>query len=98
MRDFEDEFTGLGCLPGEYHIDIEPNVRPVQHTPRCVPVLLKAKLKEKIEEMEKEGIIIQETKPTDWINSLVAVQKPGKLRACIDPPDLNRAMAMAFTK
>ena len=89
MRDFEDVFTGLGCLPGEYHIEIDPSIRPVQHTPRCMPVPLKAKLKEKIDEMEKEGIIIQETKPTDWISSLVAVQKPGKLRVCIDPQDLN---------
>ena len=57
MRDFEDVFTGIGCLPG--------NITPVQHTPRHVPVLLRAKLKEKIDEMEKEGIIIQESKPTD---------------------------------
>ena len=87
MRDFEDVFTGLGCLPGEYHIEIDPNIRPVQHTPRRVPVPLKTKLKEKIGEMEKEGIIIQETKPTNWISSLVAVQKPRKLRVCIDPRD-----------
>ena len=77
MRDFQDVFTGLGCLHGEYHIETDPNIRPVQHTPRRVPVPLKAKLKEKINEMEKEGIIIQETKPTDWISSLEALQKPG---------------------
>ena len=59
MRDFEDGVTGLGCLPGEYHIEIDPSIRPVQHTPRRVPVPLKTKLKEKIDEMEKEGIIIQ---------------------------------------
>ena len=85
-------FTGLGCLPGEYHIDIDPNIRPVQHTPRSVPVPLKAKLKEKIDEMEKQGIIIQETKPTEWMSSLVSVQKRGKLRVCIYPRDLNRAI------
>lgn len=45
MRDFQDVFTGLGCLPGEYHIEIDPDIRPVQHTPRRVPVPLKAKLK-----------------------------------------------------
>ena len=42
--------------------------------------------------MEKEGIIIHETKPTDWISSLVVVQKPGKLGGGIDPRDLNRAI------
>ncbi|PFX33792.1 Retrovirus-related Pol polyprotein from transposon 17.6 [Stylophora pistillata] len=92
MRDFEDVFTGLGCLPGEYDIEIDPDIRPVEHTPRRVPVALKAKLKEKIDEMEKQGIIVQENKPTDWISNLVAVQKPGKLRVCIDPRDLNRAI------
>ena len=84
----------LSCLLGEYHIKIDPNNRPVQQTPppRRVPVPLKTKLKEKTDEMETEGIIIQETKPTDWISSLVAVQKPRKLRVCIDSRDLNRAI------
>ena len=80
MRDYDDVFTGLGCLPGEYHIKVDPDIKPVQHAPRRVPVLLKARLKEKIAEMEKHG------------SSLVAVQKPGKLRVCIDPRDLNRAI------
>ena len=67
-------------------------MKPVQHAPRRVPVPLKAKLKEKIEEMEQHGIIIKETEPTEWISSLVAVQKPEKLRVCIDPRDLNKAI------
>ena len=75
-------------LLGEYHIEIDPDIRPVQHRPQRVPVSLKAKLKEKNDEMEKQGIIIHETKPTDWISSLVAVQKPGKLRVSIGPRDL----------
>ena len=92
MRDFEDVFTGLGCLPGKYHIEIDPDIRPVQHTPRHVPLPLKTKLKEKIDEIENQEIIIHETKPTDWISSLVAVQKAVKLRICIDPRDLNQAI------
>ena len=92
LRDYDDVFTGLGCLPGEYHIEVDPDVKPVQHAPRRVPVPLKAKLKEKIEEMEQHGIIIKETEPTEWISSLVAVQKPEKLRVCIDPRDLNKAI------
>ena len=45
----------------------------------------------KINEMEKQGVITQITEPTNWI-SLVAVQKPNKLRICIDPRDLNKAI------
>jgi len=59
---------------------------------RVSSVPLKTKLKQKIDEMEKEGIIIQEANPTDWISSLVAVQTPGKLKVCMDPRDLNRAI------
>ena len=92
MRDYDDVFTGLGCLPGENHIEVDSDIKPVQHAPRRVPVPLKARLKEKIAKMEKQGIIVRETEPTDWISSLVAVQKPGKLRVCIDPRDLNRAI------
>ena len=92
MKEYEDVFTGLSCLPGEYHIEVDTAIKPVQHAPRRVPVPLKSNLKEKIDEMEKQGIIVKETKPTGWISSLVAVQKPGKLRMWIDPLDLNRAI------
>ena len=43
--------------------------------------------------MVKMGIIKPVHEPTDWVNSLVVVEKPnGKLRLCLDPKDLNRAI------
>lgn len=51
LSKYADVFTGLGCLPGKYRIDIDPKAKPVQHSPRRVPVPLKAKLKEKIEDL-----------------------------------------------
>ena len=43
--------------------------------------------------MEKLDIIEKISEPTYWVNSLVIVSKPnGKLRICIDPRDLNRAI------
>ena len=38
--------------------------------------------------------MIQKVKePTDWVSGLVVVEKPnGKLRICIDPVHLNRAL------
>ena len=59
LKEYEYVFTGLGCLPGEYHIEVNPAIKPVLHALRRVPVPLNA------------------------------VQKPGKLRVCIDPRDLN---------
>ena len=92
LKDLDNVFCGLSCLPVEYDIEVVPSVKPVQHVPIRVPIRLRAKLKEKIDEMEKQRIIDEERGPTEWISSLVAVQKPGKVRVCIGPRDLNRAI------
>ena len=43
--------------------------------------------------MEKLGVVEHVHEPTDWVNSMVTIVKPnGKLRICIDPRDLNRAI------
>ena len=43
--------------------------------------------------MEKNGVIENVTKPTDWVNSIVIREKPnGRLRLCLDPKDLNEAI------
>ena len=43
--------------------------------------------------MEKLGVVERVHEPSDWVNSMVTVIKPnGKLRICIDPRDLNKAM------
>ena len=44
---YKDVFEGLGCLQGDYHIDIDNSVPPVQHAPRRTPVALKKRLKQK---------------------------------------------------
>ena len=81
-------FEGLGCLPGKLHLEIDKNVPPVLHSPRKIPVPLKDDIDSKLDQMIKQGIL----KPTNWISSFVAVKKPGKLRICIDPKDLNKAL------
>ena len=90
-RRYKDVFEGLGDL-GEYHIEIDHTVKPRQDAPRTVPVALKKDLKNKLQNMEKQGIIQRISEPTDWINSMVAVKKPNKLRICLDPKQLNKAV------
>ena len=92
LEEFKDVFEGLGCLPGEVHLECDPRTKPVQHTPRKVPIATKGKLREKIDHMEAAGIIKKVVTPTEWISSKVAIIKPGKLRICIDPNDLNKAL------
>ena len=44
--------------------------------------------------MEKKGVIRKVDVPTDWVSSIVIVEKPGtgKLRICLDPKHLNQAI------
>jgi hypothetical protein len=91
LDEYKDVFSGLGCLPGEYHFDIDESVTPVQHQPRRIPQAFKQEVKDKIHNLEEQGILQKVTEPTDWISSMVAVKRPGKLRICIDPKDLNKA-------
>ncbi|KAL6460946.1 hypothetical protein MHYP_G00309120 [Metynnis hypsauchen] len=93
MTEFEDVFTEDGCLQGEYVIEIDKTVEPVK-LPKCrVPVAMMKPLKEELAGVERRQIIAPVECSTDWISSMVAVQKPsGKLRICIDPKPLNRAL------
>ena len=92
LTKYKDVFEGLGCLPGEHHLEADPSCRPVKHTPRRVAIPLKAELKAHIEALEKIQVLKKVTQPTDWISSEVVVRKGDKLRLCIDPKDLNKAL------
>ena len=92
LHEYKDIFTGLGKLPGTYHIETDPTVKAVQNNPRQVPIPVKAELKNKIEELENKGVIARVTQPTELVSNLVAVRKPNKLRVCLDPLELNKAV------
>ena len=92
IKEYKDVFTGLGKMPGFYHIEMDNNTKPVQDHPRRVPILLKEELKKKLEEMERNNIIKKVSEPTPWISSLVVVKKPNKIRVCLDPQNLNKGI------
>lgn len=92
ISSYDDVFDGLGCLPGELHLKVDPAIRPVQQLPRRVPIPIKDKVTSAIEDMEKRGIVAKVTDPTPWISNMVVVEKKDKLRICIDPTVLNKAL------
>ena len=93
IDEFEDVFKGQGCIQGEYSIQIKPEVSPVVHAARKVPVALREKVQEELNRMEKLNIITKVDEPTEWVNSMVVVPKPnGAVRICLDPKDLNAAI------
>ena len=85
--------TNVGKMEGECCLRIDTEVDPVQNAPRRVPVALRDKLKETLDDLQQQDIIAAVTTPTAWISSMVVVPKAnGKLRICLDPKDLNRAI------
>ena len=68
-------------------------MEPVIHPPRKVPVALRKSLREELQRMEALDVITKTTEPTEWVNSLViARKKNGKIRVCMDPGSLNKAI------
>lgn len=98
LAEYEDVFSGMGLLPGEYEIEIEPEVRPVGVRPRKVPLTMKAEVEAELARLENEGIIAKVQSPTDWISHMQPVRKAnGTIRICIDPQNLNRAIRRNHT-
>ncbi|GFX08517.1 transposon Ty3-I Gag-Pol polyprotein [Trichonephila clavipes] len=94
IKQYKDIFTGVGEVPNElYYITLKDNAVPVIHPPRRVPLALQPKLKSTLDRLENEGIVSKVNKSTDWVQSLVIVEKPnGNLRLCLDPRDLNKVI------
>lgn len=93
LQKYPDLFKGLGEMPGQYHIKLRSDAVPVIHPPRKVPLGLHDRLKQTLAHMEAKQVIARVDHPTEWVNSLVIVEKKNKdLRLCLDPKNLNEAV------
>ena len=93
IKEFPDEFMGIGRFPGENTIQLCPDVHPIIHAPRKCPISLCPKIKEHLNKMKHMGVITSVDQPTDWVSSITYAQKAnGKLHLCLDPCDLNEAI------
>ena len=92
-EEYKELFEGLGCLPGQHTIVVDPTVPPVVHACRKVPFALHDKLKEELRRMVDLKVITKVNEPTEWVSSVVIVKKSnGDLRICLDPRSLNQAI------
>ena len=94
LTESKDVFEGLGSFPGEHKIQLQPEVNPLIHPPRKVPIALRDKLEKELERMESLEVIAKVTEPNDWVNSIATPEKQrtGALRVCLDPRDLNHVV------
>ena len=78
---------------------MDPSVPPDVHAQKRVPLSLRDDIKDELDDMVSRGIItkLKESEPTAWVSSLVYRRKPnGKLRICLDPTDLNKAISREY--
>ena len=90
---FPNSFDCIGDMQGEYNIKTDPTVPPVQHRRWKVPIEYKEEIEKELAEMVWQRIITKQTEPTPWVSSLMYPKKAnGKLRICLDPKELNKAI------
>ena len=68
-------FNGLSEFDGEYHIPTDPNVTPVIHGCRKIPLAFMDRLKASLDSLLQADVIAQVTEPTSWVNNLVVTEK-----------------------
>ena len=94
LKEYADVFAGIGTLPGPaYHIELKEDYNPVRNPPRSVPVGMQEAYKAELEILQREDVIIEVNHYTEWVNSVVPVQKPDRfIRLYIDTRNLNMAI------
>ena len=85
---FPNRFDKIGDFRYPFHIVKDPHIPSVIHGNRHCPIQLKEGVKRELDSMEQLGVIHKVTQPTDWVNSIAH----GRLRICLDPKDLNKAI------
>ena len=93
IKAYPDRFEGIGHFPGTYHITLQNDARPIVHAPQKCSIAMWPLVCEKLDEFLEQGIIVPVEEPTDQVSSLAYLWKAnGKIRVCLDPRDVNRAI------
>ena len=88
----------LGCMDQwTCDIQLKKDYEPVQNPARRIPFAIKKRVIKELERMEKLHVIAKCEGPTEWVNSMVVVDEPNKLRICLDPSQLNKYVMREHT-
>lgn len=91
IKQNQDVFLNQGCFPDILKLKLANGATPVSCPARRIPHTLCEKLKNKLQLLEKCGII-EQCEAGEWVNNLVIVEKhkTGDIRICLDPKELNK--------
>ena len=81
LMQYDNVFHGIGCLSGEYDLDIDPSVTPVQVRPRKIALSIKEDVKAKLGVLGTQGVIRRLTVPH---RGLVTSSRSGNLTGQLD--------------
>ncbi|UYV75790.1 hypothetical protein LAZ67_13001367 [Cordylochernes scorpioides] len=89
--DYPELFSGLGKLNEPYKIELNDQAQPYAiHTPRRILFPLMNKTKQKLKEMDQQGVIEKVDNATDWFSPMVIEpKKNNEIRICVDLTKLN---------
>ena len=93
IKMYPNLLKGPGKMESEHHIKLKRDILPKMHPPRKIRASLQEKSQKELDNMEKTGVTRKIDEPTEWVNSMVVVEKPsGGLRFCLDRRDLNKSI------
>ena len=83
---FPEYFKGLGKLKGyQAKIHINPDATPVAQSVRKIPLSIRKKVEEKLQELVQADVIERVEGPTPWVSPVCVVPKPSRdFRLCVD--------------
>ena len=96
---YPNQFKGLGCFPNKLHIEVKPEFHsmynhPVIHTARRVPLNIQEEVASELKQMADQEVITRVYEPTTWVSNITyARKKSGKIRICLNPKYLNKAIS-----
>ena len=93
IKVYQDLFHGVGAYERPYHIQLRKDVDPVIQPARRFPYAKKQTLQATLASLQDRGIIVDVDGPTEWVHNLVVTEKKnGRMRLCLDPRPLNKAI------
>ena len=83
----------LPTIKGFQHkVKVNPNVHPVQQKLRRLPLTVRSKVSQKLEELESQGVI-EKIDTSEWVSPIVVSYKSnGDVRLCVDLREVNKAV------
>ena len=95
LNAFNNLFSGIGCFEDMFSLQVKEGSHLYQVPPRRVAYILQKPLKEELEWLQKQWIIVLlgVGRTSEWCNSFILVPNANwKVRLCLDLAQFNKAL------